>query len=151
MPLPNTKVIPRNWSKHHVKTVLGTMNARCTITRKGEGASTFDPETGNMVPPVRETIYGPEGKCRVQQLQRDAQVAVVGDQGIVTASVLVVIPWDVAPLVVGEEGDKVHIDWCDNDIPLESSDLFIMTQNFASERWERDLYCQFDMSRNRKE
>lgn len=145
MPLAWSKVIPTGWSQHHRPVTEGAMTAACLITRAGEGESVFDPETGEMTPPPRMTIY--EGKCRVQQLGEGTSVT-VADQGLVIASTLVVVPWDVEHIWVGDHGDRVEITQTDEDEELLTRKLYVAAMLTASLRWERDLFCASDVTRS---
>jgi len=142
MPLPSTRVIPDNWSEHHYFTVDGTLTATCTILRPSQELA-FDPET-NATTRVGDPVVVFQGKCRVQQLQ-PGQEQVAADQGIVNATHLVVVRWDVDPVRIGEFSDWVHIDTCPDDLELAGWDLHIEGALFSSLRWERDLYCSKEL------
>lgn len=73
----------------------------CTITRAGTGDGTFDPETGETVPPARTSVYS--GRCRVRQPNVGEQTPLVAGQEITLVSAVVAIPWSTTGVEVGDQ------------------------------------------------
>jgi hypothetical protein len=142
---PGTRVIPVAWGADHAPVVARASNATVTIRERAEA-----PETPVLNPDytVSEPINPAEplhtGTARIQQLNGQELVQLVGDQEQVTAGYLVTIAYD-AP-----------------DIPLyalvqvdESTDprlgglrrLIVRRVGSGTERFERDLWCVDDMTR----
>lgn len=71
-----------------------------TITRKGAGAGTLDPVTGDWTPAAATTVYS--GACRVRKPDALAQQFVFGDVSTTVSRFLVDLPTDAPLAVVGD-------------------------------------------------
>jgi len=84
--------------------------------RPGEGRGVFDPETGDVIPPMPTVVY--DGGCRVQEINREAQRLVAAAQGVSRESMRIVIDDDAPFIQAGEDRDWVEVYEAPNDMML---------------------------------
>lgn len=136
MTFPGSRVIDPRWSAHHRPVAVGTMTARCTIDRDGDGAPVWDDETGTWTKPDRVVLYT-DMPCRVQQ-QKQPQEASTGGEEVTTHDYLVPVPVSVVGVKVGHQ---VLVDACPDDLSLVGRRLTVTDVQRGSLVWERDLIC----------
>lgn len=154
MPLPSTRVIPSNWSKHHQRTVEGAFNARVLVTDPSRSTpGTLDPNTGTYGPPTPFIVSGGpsdvnEGwrtgvPCRIQQ-NNDERVVEQADEDLVVRYYLIQFPVDI-PLF--EIGYHAEVTVCDNDPQFIGAVLRATDRMHGSEAFNRDLMWVHNMQR----
>ena len=137
MPLPNTRVIPAGWSKHHRPTAASGMTSTCVITRPTDGPAPYplpDDWEGST------TLWS--GPCRLQQHNRESAVDFAG-QHTETRRHLIAFPYTeenpLPDLRVGESGDRVNI----------NGRLYILRQKLeSSEEWQHDFIAEDNQTQN---
>lgn len=136
-PLPNTRTVPRGWSKHHAPAARGAMNATVTVTdprRATPGA--FDPETGSRGAATPFVVVA-GADARVQEIDA-SRAGNLGEQPVGVRLYLVQLPMTCP---------AVHLDYivtvtaCANDAHLVGRPLVVKDVQYGSERFTRDLVC----------
>lgn len=127
MPLPNTRIIPKEWAAHHRPVADALLTDPGVVVRISDGPPPYPkpPEwTGGTE--IHEAMFG------VQELKREGG-GVPGEQPtterqyLISTSVI-----DAPPFRAGERGDVVHV------IGRQFRIVNIM---FGSELWQIDLIC----------
>lgn len=142
-PLPNTRVIPVDWSAHHRPVVADTWTATVTIRRPGGTQGAFDEATGTYPVTPYAAHYSGKARIQVQPIfsgERDAAGQVVS-----VAGYLVVV--DLATSDETKVDDVVKITAVDTngDPSLVNRELTVSGVARGSLVWERDLTCLDDL------
>lgn len=138
-PLPNTSLIPAEWSQHHRPTATATQTGRCDISRPGTGPGTTDPD-GVWHPPAPTSVYS--GPCRITPRPATERVSVSGEQRVTTRDYAVAIEWDAADT---REGDLVTVTEA-TDPRLVGKTLRVVDVRYATEQWERVHVCEDNLT-----
>jgi hypothetical protein len=136
MPRPGSQVIPAGWSAHHQPVAEGTMTARCTIDRAGDGPPVWNDDTGAYDPIPRVVLHA-DVPCRIQQWKQPL-VADVGQQELTTHHYLIPVPVYITDVAVGQQ---VLVTTNPDDPSLVGRRLDITDVQRGSLAWERDLVC----------
>lgn len=143
MPLPNTTVIPADWSQHHAPAAAGGMNATVTISNPAAATTGWDPVTESTTTVPAAPVH--TGPARVQSVDRASQVSQT-DQDVTVRSYLVQLHFD-APLL--EQGWVVAVTECANDAALVTwtakHPMTITDVQMGSERFTCDLLCDINL------
>ncbi|PYG00165.1 hypothetical protein SAMN05216184_104104 [Georgenia satyanarayanai] len=145
MPFPSTRVIHPDWSAHHQPVATGTLTGRCTITAPtAAAAGGWDPQTG----PTTPADPGPGaqvhvGAFRAQALTTREQSRDAAGQDVSPRAYLFAVAADAAETPVGA---RVRVDECPDDPQLVGKVLTVTGVTHASHRFERDLYCDLDLT-----
>jgi hypothetical protein len=134
MPRPGSQVIHPGWSAHHQPVAVGTMTARCTIDREGDGPPVWNDDTGAYDPIARVVLHA-DVPCRIQQW-RQPQEATTGQQELTTHHYLIPVPASITDAAVGQQ---VLITASSDDLSLVGRRLDITDIQRGSLAWERDL------------
>lgn len=142
-PLPNTRVVHQNWSKHHQPAAEGGMTGVCSL---------FDPHVGPAPYPLPAGWDGLQllasGKaCRVQVLN-NSKSAVSAEQPVGTRQYLVALPINgLPPISAGEGGTVIKLTAC-KDPGLVGRVLRVLDVQHGTEVFERDLICVDNLTEN---
>lgn len=149
MPLPGTKVVPAEWSRHHQPTASGGMNARCVITDPARTTpGEWDDETGTYGPPTPHLVLPahPDGgdgwPCRVQADRRVEPTEQAGQLSTMRSYLVQLDDPDLATVPDIERGYLVHVTQAENDPRLEGEQLRVADVQHGSERFTRDLIVE---------
>lgn len=138
-PFPSARVIPNGWAEHHRPVVENAMTAACIITAGGTGG--WSPTTGPGAGTAPATLY--TGPCRVQALNSGAGPDDAAGQSTIERPYLVAIRADVGEISVGA---RVKVITCPDDARLVGKTLTVREVRYGSQRWERDLVCDLDLT-----
>lgn len=134
-PLPNSRVVPAGWSRHHATVAAGGMNGRCRIYDPATQTRGEDPVTESVTLERGLPVYA--DACRIQALL-EADTALQADEQQRSRRYLVQLLFD-APHV---EKDWVLIpEGCINDPELNGRLLYVRDIQSGTERFTRDLVC----------
>lgn len=142
MPLPNTKVIGDDWSRHHRPTAVGQLTAVGTIKRPASGATAaFDELLGRNVLPAPAVVY--DGPMRAQRLQQAVSQSTTTtadrEQTIREYQVTVDIDRATTRLLVN---DIVTVTACTDDPHIVGQPLRVRDVRLGTLAWQRDLLCE---------
>lgn len=133
MPLPNIRMIPRGWSKHHQPVVLGSHNATCQVVSKIV-PGVWDDQAGTYGPPQILKPFGPQS-CRLQRI-KDGRKVDQAEVDVFWREYMISLPADLPDIEVGW---LIRIEQAPND-PLAEGQYFDVTDIYlGSELWERNL------------
>lgn len=137
MPLPNTRIIPRTWSRHHAPVIATSMNASVEV-----GSQTRSAVVGDDVVPTYTNVY--VGPARVQALQSNTNAESAG-QEMVGRAYLVQLQMDTE---TGEvlPGMRIKVTAAENDPYLVGQDLWVTDPQYGSERFTRDVVASDNQS-----
>lgn len=138
-PLPNTKVVPAGWSRHHAKAAQGGQNAQVRVhdpSRDTPGA--FDPATGTRAAATPFWLTTAPVTARVQEI-RSATQANLAQEAVAVRDYLIQLPMDHPAVQIG---NVVVTTACVNDPSLLAVDLVVQDVQYGSERFTRDLVCR---------
>lgn len=143
MPLPNTRVIGDNWSRHHRPTANGQLAlADGTIVRPPSGAdAVFDEEAGRSVLPAAATIY--DGPFRVQRLAQAVSdsTTTTADRELTIREYQVTVDIERATTAI-QINDVVELYRCPDDPHLVGHPLRVRDVRLGTLAWQRDLLCE---------
>lgn len=129
--LPNLKMIPEDWSDHHRPAVRGSYNAEIRFIPPGSI------EPGDPVP------------ARIQQRSSSDRGLAESGQDYSSTDYLIQVDVDDAPDIhVGEEGHRILVADCPNNIQIEGHSLYVLHSLGGSEAFNRDLLCRDDVINN---
>lgn len=137
MPLPNTRVIPKNWAAHHQPVAAGTETAAGQVCRISTGPPPYPkPEgwTGETV--IHEAMFN------VQPLQREGggtpgEQPTTERQYTISTSVI-----DAPAFRAGERGDVIHV---------LGRQFRISSIMFGTELWEIAFICTDNLTQQNPE
>jgi hypothetical protein len=141
---PGTPVIPKDWETSHAIVATKTMTGTCRI--RPQATSNVEPvmnaDLSYDTSTADAAIY--TGPCRIQELKTRDTGATVGEQDLRIANYLVTIGRDAGDIPVGALVEVIS----STDATLASPRrLVVRTVARGTLRWERDLHCVDDMSR----
>ncbi|MGG5257463.1 DUF6093 family protein [Phycicoccus avicenniae] len=134
-PLPNTRVVPADWSRHHARAAAGGMNGRCRIYDPTTETTGWDDATESRTLERGLPVYA--DACRIQALV-DVRTEVQADEEVGRRRYLVQLLFDAPPL---EKGWVLVPYGCTNDPQLEGAELVIDDIQLGTERFTRDIAC----------
>ena len=146
MPLPSTRMIPRDWSQHHRPAVETSFSATVVITDPSRTTpGEYDPTTGTYGPDTPYIVAGgPEDDrtdwregvpCRIQRQKDDRAVDHAG-QNVTIRLYLIQLP---AALPDVEVGYVAQVLACPNDLHLVGEELTASDVFHGSESFSRDI------------
>ena len=138
MPLPNSRVIPEAWSRHHAQAATGAMNATVTIGEK-DGPPVADGD--NFTQGWTDDYTGP---ARIQALN-DSNRTSTNIQELIGRSYLVQLDMALAT-VDYTPGMRIKVLTAINDAQLVGQDLWIIDPQYGSERFTRDVVASDNQS-----
>jgi hypothetical protein len=143
MPFPGTRVVHRDFERHHRPIAEGTMTVGVVVTRAGTGPGTFDPDTGSNTGAARVDVAATE--ARIQPTAAAARQTVAGDQVVTLRTYLVALPWNVAGVLVDDRVEVTSVAEADSDPDLLGTLLRVRDVTKTSTQWQRTLVCEEDL------
>lgn len=142
MPLPNTRVIHPDWSRHHRPVAEGAMTGECVIT---EAASTgtvaeFDETLGVSAPPTPTVVY--RGICRVQRAIATESHPTIADREVTLRDYYVMLPVAAPGATQVEVNHIVEFTVMADDPTLVGRTMRVRGDRRGSLLWQRDLVCE---------
>ena len=142
--LPNTRIIPLNWSKHHQASVATSFNSRVDILKPkkdmpgrppiGEDMPEYDPVLKRDVP-VRLVALSSSDSLALSEQHRDMQ------------EYLLQLPVSSLPeALVGPAGHRFVVTVSDNTPWLVGRTISIHADLSGTEAFNRDLLCRIHVT-----
>ncbi|MET0417525.1 MAG: DUF6093 family protein [Actinoplanes sp.] len=142
MPLQNSAVISPDWQTHHRPVAIGGMNALVEVIRE-DVKGVRDKASGLTNYGAGLQIY--EGPGAV--VDRSAvSTVVIGERETALGAYLIVIPAEVATVVVG---DVVRVIRCPENPNLTGKRFNVVQLGSSSLTFQRDLGCDLQQPTNR--
>lgn len=139
MPLPGTRMIPRDWSRKHQAVIVTAMNASIDLLVE-DGEATYDEATNVTTQPYRSLLADPPAPARLQSLSGDrGRVYELAGQRVIGVPYLVQLSADVGSAIA--PGTRVSIVAVENDPEWVNDDLWVVAPLHGSERFNLDLLC----------
>lgn len=141
MPLKNTRILPKNWSAHHMRAAEGFFTGKATINEPGTVGEWPDYEVI-----LGKVLYS--GFASAQELENGKDADVV-DAVENIRTYRISIPLTQAPEIpLGAEAPTVTFTECPDDPDLIGRPMGIVDVQHGTTNWTRDLVC-VEMSRRR--
>ncbi|WP_237185493.1 DUF6093 family protein [Rothia nasimurium] len=136
-PIPGSRVVPAGWSERHRPVAVGSMTGRADVVVTVPRTSILD-EGGDAL--VAEGV-----PCRVQQLNRAANGATVGQEAHLR-DYLVTVPVDTpVGFRAGADGHRLRITQADATAAV-GLELTIKQVLKGTLLWELDLICEHNQT-----
>lgn len=141
---PGTTVIPTSWGADHAPVVARAANATVRIHAPASSSAKPVLRADYTVEPAPAAAPLYDGRARIQMLNGQELAQLVGDQEQVTSGYLVVIDRDAADIPLHST-----VQVTSSTDPRLGGDRRFIVRRVASgtERFERDLWCVDDMTR----
>lgn len=134
---PGTTVVPPNWETDHATVVAKTLTAVVEIRPRASMPATINDDLSYT--PAASPAPAYSGRARIQVLNGEESVKVLGEQVRATVAYLVVIDRSAGPI---ERGHMVKVLAASDPTLLEPGRRLVVERlDRGSLRWERDLYC----------